>query len=145
MEKSVFIDSNVWFSAFYKEGVCSKILRRLVKSGWGIIISELVLEEIVNNLQSKIPRALPAAIEFIKQINVLVVKNPPPPLLKQYQGLAKSHDLAILVSAIENNCRYFLTGNKKDFNVSLIKKRVKIQVLSPAELMKAANLRRGLL
>lgn len=27
MKSSVFIDSNVWFSAFYKEGSCSKLLR----------------------------------------------------------------------------------------------------------------------
>ena len=58
MKSAVFIDSNVWFSAFYKKGVCSKLLKNIKSLDWQVCVSELVLEEIIRNIQLKIPNAL---------------------------------------------------------------------------------------
>lgn len=129
----VFVDANVWFSAFYKEGVCSKLLRKFKENDKEIVISEQVLEEIIRNIKLKIPNALELVIEAIKELDPTVVKNPLAEDLKLYCDLAKLHDLPILVSAIKYDCQYLITGNKKDFNGLKINKRCSLQILTPAE------------
>lgn len=64
MKPSVFIDSNIWFSAFYKEGLCSKLLEKIQTLGWKTHISELVLDEVVRNIQLKIPTTLSSNSHF---------------------------------------------------------------------------------
>jgi len=136
MKSSVFIDSNVWFSAFYKEGSCSKLLRNIKSSGWKVFISELVLEEVIKNIQLKIPDALSFFVDYLKENKIVVLKNPTLKLLTQYKKLAKFEDLPIIISAVESKCNYFITGNIKDFNIVLINKIFKIKILTPAEFLK---------
>lgn len=136
MKSSVFIDSNVWFSAFYKEGSCSKLLRNIKSVGWKMFISELVLEEVIKNIQLKIPDALSFFVDYLKENKIVVLKNPTLRLLTQYKKLAKFEDLPIIISAFESKCNYFITGNIKDFNIVLINKIFKIKILTPAEFLK---------
>lgn len=133
MKPSVFIDSNVWFSAFYKDGICSKLLENTGASGQKICISELVLEEIIRNVQLKIPSVLPLFINYVKENKICVLKNPSASQLLRYQGLAEKCDLPILVAAIEFKCNFFITGNLKDFNFPRIKKVSNIIIISPRE------------
>jgi len=118
----IFIDSNVWFSAFYKEGTCSRLLRDLTNLSCEIVISELVLEEIIRNIKQKVPDALSLVIEYLDKIKPTVVKNP--------------KDLPILVSAIDYKCHFFITGNIKDFKMEEIKKKTGLKVLRPSEFIK---------
>lgn len=136
MKSLVFIDSNVWFSAFYKEGSCLKLLRNIRSLGWRVFISELVLEEVIRNIQLKIPNTLSLFINYLKESRVVVLKNPSSKLLTQYKKLAKFEDLPIIISAFESKCDYFITGNIKDFNLTLINKINKIKILTPAEFLK---------
>lgn len=139
MKPPVFIDSNVWFSAFYKEGTCSKLLKDIRFLDWKIFISELVLEEVIRNIQLKIPKALSFFVKYIKENKVVVLKNPLSVLLTRYKKLAKFEDLPIIISAIESRCNYFITGNIKDFNPLFIKKVSRIKILMPAEFLKQIN------
>ncbi len=136
MKASVFIDSNVWFSAFYKEGSCSKLLRNIKSLGWKVFISELVLEEVIRNIQLKIPNTLSFFIKYLKENKIVVSKNPSSKSLTQYKKLAKFEDLPIIISAVESKCNYFITGNIKDFNLTLINKINKIKILTPTEFLK---------
>lgn len=133
MKPSVFIDSNVWFSAFYKERICSKLLETIESSGWKVFISELGLEEVIKNIQLKIPSALLFFIDYLKENKITVLKNPSITKLLHYKGLAEKHDLPILVSAIEYKCDYFITGNLSDFDLKKIKYKSKIIIMSPRE------------
>jgi len=128
---SVFIDSNVWFFAFYKEGICSKLLENIESTGQKVFISELVLEEVMRNIQIKIPNTLSFFINYLKENKIIVLKNPSATKLLQYSGLAEKHDLPILLSAIEYKCDYFITGNLQDFNLQKIKNKSKIVLISP--------------
>lgn len=130
---SVFIDSNVWFSAFYRKGICSKLIEKSISLGCKVCISELVLEEVIKNIQLKIPSALPFFIDYLKENKITVLKNPSITKLFQYKGLAEKHDLPILVSAIEYKCDYFITGNLSDFDLKKIKIKSKIIIMSPRE------------
>src|SRR3990167_10193535 len=128
----VFVDTNVWFSAFYKEGVCSQLLRLLHVSSHEIVISELVLEEIIHTVREKIPKALPFVIEYMNTTKPTVVKNPQKELFTQYQDFADKKDLLILIAAAEYKCAYFITGNIKDFKTDPISKENQLTILSPA-------------
>jgi len=135
MKALVFIDSNVWFSAFYKEGVCSKLLKIVESPKYQANISELVLEEIIRNIQLKIPVTLSYFLDYLKKHKIVVLKNPHFKLLEKYKKLAHFEDLPIIISATESNCNYFITGNVKDFNLSLIKKVSKVKILTPSDFL----------
>lgn len=132
---SVFIDTNIWFSAFYKEGTCSDLLRELNKKQWKMVISELVLEEIIRNIKKKIPNVLSLITEYINTAKPIVVKNPTVEVLEKFVGLSKRHDLPILTAAIKYHCRYFVTGNIKDFQISRIEIKTGLEIITPKKLL----------
>lgn len=134
-QTSVFIDSNVWFSAVYKQGTCSQLIQKLCENKWKIVISELVLEEILRNIEVKNPSASLFASEYLKIVNPIVVKNPNVEVLDKYLGLAHTDDLPILVSAVKYRCGYFITGNIKDFQVESIRKKTKLKIMSPVHFL----------
>jgi hypothetical protein len=131
--KKIFIDSNVWFSAFYRKGVCSNLIETLHQLNFEIVICELVLEEILKNIKEKIPDALSLVIEYLKIIKPTVVKNPKKEVALKYKNLASLKDIPILISAFEYRCQYFITGNIKDFKVKLIEKKLNLKIIKPAE------------
>lgn len=136
----VFVDSNVWFSAFYKPGVCRQLLNKLQHQATSeILISEQVIEEIIRNLQKKRPKALPSALDLIKDIFPTVIKNPTSKVLGKYPDLAEPKDLPILVAAIRHQCSYFVTGNLKHFQQKKIQKLHSVTVLTPAQMLKLIN------
>jgi predicted nucleic acid-binding protein len=134
--KKIFIDSNVWFSAFYKKGVCSNLIKAIHQLNFEIVICELVLEEILKNIKQKIPDALPLVIEYLKIIKPTVVKNPKKEVALKYKNLASLKDIPILISAFEYRCQYFITGNIKDFKVKLIEKELNLKIIKPAEFLR---------
>lgn len=126
----VFVDSNIWFSAFYKSGNASKLLQKLNSKLFEVIISELVLEEIIINIKIKIPNALALVYDFFQQYPVIVLKSPSLENIKPYLGLADKKDVPILTNALNYHCQYFITGNLKDFNIKNIKQDFGLEVIS---------------
>jgi len=54
----------------------------------------------------------------------------------QQNNLADKKDIPTLVAAIEYNCKFFITGNIKDFRVEEIFNKHKLKVLPPADFLK---------
>lgn len=135
----VFIDSNVWFSAFYNKGVASDLIERLLQEKFEVVISELVLEEIIRNIEKKVSRALSLVYRFFQEYPITVVRNPKIGQLQKFRGLAQKKDLPILVSALNYKCNFFITGNKKDFKISRIKKRHHLLILNPREMLRETS------
>lgn len=131
----VFIDSNIWFSAFYKKSIASNLIDRLFQKKLEIVVSESVLEEIVRNIGEKLPVVLPLVYRFFQEYPITVIKNPKIEQLPEFTGLAQRKDLPILVSALNYRCDFFVTGNKKDFKISRIKKRHHLLILNPREML----------
>jgi len=131
----VFVDSNVWFSAFYKKGVASDLISKLLRKKFEIVVSELVLEEVIKNIGKKLPAALSLVYQFFRECPVTVIKNPKIRQIQRFAGLAQRKDLPILVSVLNYKCNFFVTGNKKDFKISSIKKQHNLLVLSPREML----------
>lgn len=130
---SIFIDSNVWFSAFYGRRICSKLIEKSISLGWKVCVSELVLEEVIRNIQQKIPHALSFFTRYLKENKIIVLKNPSITALLHYQGLAEKHDLPIFVPAITHKCNYFITGNLQDFDLKKMGEQSPIRLLTPRE------------
>lgn len=127
----LFIDSNVWFSAFYKKGVASQLLEKLNNKKYEIVISQLVLEEIIVNIKKKLPSVLRLVYNFFQHYPVTIIKNPSLKELKDYPNLAQKKDLPILVSALNYKCGFFISGNIKDFKAEKIRKKYRLIILTP--------------
>lgn len=138
MDKScrIFIDSNIWFSAFYKQSAASDLLEELLKTNFEIVICELVLEEIVRNIKTKLPSVLELARQFLLTYPLTIVKNPSLKQLSNYDGLADKKDLPILAAAINYNCQFLVTGNLKHFQIMKIGKKFGLQIINLKEAKK---------
>lgn len=132
----VFIDSNVWFSAFYKKGIASDLIGKLLQKKLEVVVSELVLEEIMRNIGKKLPTTLSLVYRSFQEYPITVIKNPKIGQLQKFAGLVQRKDLPILVSALNYRCDFLVTGNKKDFKTSQIKKQYHLLILNPREMIK---------
>ncbi len=130
-EERIFIDSNVWFSAFYKKGLPFRLLEKLTKKKHKVVISELVLEEVIRNVKEKLPQVSSLVQQFFLNYPLTVIKNPSSKELRGFSQLAERKDVPILTAAVNYKCRYLITGNTKDFKISKIEKKYKLKVVKP--------------
>ena len=126
----IFIDSNIWFSAFYKKGQAFNLLEKCREKRFEVVISQLVLEEIIRNIKKKLSRKLENAQKFLITYPLVIVKNPSKKDFIKVKGLAHKKDTPILVAALNYKCQFLVTGNLKDFEEKSIKKKFNLEVIS---------------
>ncbi|MBL7159306.1 putative toxin-antitoxin system toxin component, PIN family [Candidatus Microgenomates bacterium] len=131
----VFIDTNIWFSAIYKQGLPHQVIFLCFEKGYEIVISQQVLEEIFLVLKRKYSKGIPLIKQLFLQIHPTILKDPTLKELKKVSKLAVSEDLPLLASALKYHCHYFITGNIKDFVIKKIKKQHKLSVTTPREFL----------
>lgn len=128
----IFIDTNVWFSAFYGSENSERLLKLHVKGDIKAVISKQVLNELVRNIKKKFPKAIVPLKEFLESAPPIIVSNPD--ILKvELAGLVDKKDEKILQSAINAKAKLFVTGNLKDFDTKSIHELFDIQIVSPKE------------
>ena len=113
----VFVDANVLFAgaASPSEHSASLVVLRLAEITLvEALTSEQVIVEAERNLSEKLPQVLPA-FRLIVSRCLRVVPDPQPADLGAYAGLADPKDLAILVAAMREGCRWLVTFNVRDF------------------------------
>jgi putative PIN family toxin of toxin-antitoxin system len=128
----VFVDTNVWFSAFYGSSNAEKILRAHILGQIKAVISQQVLQELVKNISQKLPPAIPVLQRLLEAAPPQIVPDPHA-VPKEYKLLANPNDLPILISAYQAQIKIFVTGNIKDFNLPKIQAMLDIQILTPKE------------
>ncbi|MBI1869503.1 DUF4935 domain-containing protein [Candidatus Gottesmanbacteria bacterium] len=133
----VFIDTNVWFSAFYGSRACEILIKAHIQGNITAVISQQVLSEIVKNLQLKIPRALPKFQQFVKASPPLMLADPKT-IDKRIYGLINKKDQAIFSACLRSSIKipYFITGNIKHFSREKLEKITDIKILTPTEAVK---------
>lgn len=131
----VFVDTNIWFSAFYGSPNCESILKAHINGHVQIVISKMVLAEIVKNLKDKILSSLPHFEKYFKASPAVVVKDSDKVDARVIQHVDKK-DQAIFASALASECDYFVTGNTKDFDVNNLENNFKIKLVTPREFVK---------
>ncbi len=135
----VFIDANIWFSAFYGSPNCEKIINAFVDDKILAVISQQVLEESVRNFKEKIPHLLPSFQELIYRYPPLIITDP-----KEINHLIKTlverYDQPIFSSAIIAKVDFFTTGNIKHFKIKQLEKLTKIKIVTPKQLVDVLHL-----
>jgi len=131
MEKlKVFLDSNVFISGLYSgKGGPGIILDYLIAGKIVIIISQKVLNEVIEVLQEKLQKMLPFLQEFLLSYPPEIIKNAKPENIKKWSGLVNEDDAMILESAMSCQPDYFVTDDKHFFNSPQIEKRSGLKIL----------------
>ncbi len=128
----VFLDTNVWFSAFYGSENCRRVVELHAQKKIKAVVSRLVVRELTQNLGNKYPQGLKLVAEFFSKF--------PPEMVddrfeidRKLKNLADIKDLPILLSAYSAKAEYFVTGNIKDFAVKKIFNKLNIKVVTPKD------------
>lgn len=139
MPTRVFLDSNVWFSAFYHSKNCEALVKTHKDKKLLIVISAQVLEEATRNIKEKIPHQLSNFQSFLLANPPEMVANPQA-IPQDITRSVSPEDQPIFTAARSAGVDYFITGNIKDFKRNAKKKVGKITVLTPKEAVKAHKL-----
>ena len=136
MEKlKIFLDSNVLISGLYSEkGGPGMILDYFIAGKISIIISQKVLNEVIEVLSEKLQKMLHFLQEFLLSYPPEIIKDAKPENIKKWSGLVNEDDAMILESAMSCQPDYFITGDKHFFNSPLIEKRSGLKILRPESL-----------
>lgn len=134
----VFLDTNIWFSAFYGSDNCRNIIELHAQKKIEVAVSRLVVQELTQNLGNKFPQGLKLVADFFSKF--------PPEMAndcfeidRKFKNLADIKDLPILLSAYSVKVEYFVTGNIKDFAVKKIFDKLKIKVLTPKDFARSCS------
>lgn len=128
----VFIDTNVWFSAFYGSENSKKLLTMHINDEINAVVSQKVLQELVINIKKKLPRALPELNKILNSAPPTVISDPKI-ISKGITALVHPKDAVILQAAVTAKIRMFITGNLKDFKIDEISAKYNVSVVSPKE------------
>ncbi|MFO8036472.1 MAG: PIN domain-containing protein [Anaerolineales bacterium] len=127
----LFVDADVLFAeaAFPSEHSASLMILTLseitlIKA----LTSEQVVTEAERNLESKIPKALPAFQHLVSRC-LTVVPDPEHENVLSHDGLADPKDLPILVAAVDEGCPWLVTFNIRDYQPG----HPDVNVLRPGE------------
>jgi predicted nucleic acid-binding protein len=116
----VFLDADVIFAgaaAPTEHGASHVILRLGEITLLDCVTSTQVVTEVERNLAEKLPDKLPV-LRLILSRSLRVVPDPEPHELASYKGQADPKDLPILVTALQQGCRFLLTFNTRHYRPS---------------------------
>lgn len=131
----IFLDTNVWFSAFYGSSNCERLMMGFLEGKFGVVVSRMVLDELALNLNKKYPQGLFVFKKILENKTPKIVRDPDS-ILADVKKYVHPKDQQIFQSAINAGVKIFVTGNLKDFNVGGIYKEFNVRVISPSEMVK---------
>jgi putative PIN family toxin of toxin-antitoxin system len=130
---SVFLDTNVLFSAFGHRGVCLEILREC-RLRHSVLISDFVLEELRRTLSLKLHLERSEIEDIVEQLreNSEIVVG--------YEILdipiGDKNDIPILSAAIASKADILVTGDKE-----ILQTVAPVEILSPKDLLRRLSKR----
>lgn len=135
----VFLDSNIWFSAFYGSSNCGKLVNAHIVDTVKAVVSRQVIEESVRNIKEKNPRMLAAFQNSLINHPPEIIADPDRinPKIKES---VDSKDQPIFSSAVKARVKYFITGNAKDFQIKKLERITGIKVITPKEAVEMMKL-----
>jgi len=140
----VFLDSNVIFSGIYSSrGAPGIILERFIEGRLRVVISQQVLDEVIQTIKEKLPKALPALRRLLVNMPLEICKDPAPEEVKRWAGLLDAGDAAILAAAVAAQPDYFVTGDRRFLENPNIAEKAKLQIVTPAQFMESMGKEAG--
>lgn len=134
----VFFDSSVVFSAINSKTGAARWLIYLVKlkviTG---IITDKVIQELEENLNKFREKKMENVLEFINISGLLVMETPLDDILKNELSFVDKDDLHIIVSAIQSECDYLVTFDKRHLDNEKVRHQITaVKIISPGGLLK---------
>jgi putative PIN family toxin of toxin-antitoxin system len=121
----VFLDTNVLVSAVATRGLCSDVLREVLRHHH-LIISPELLTELENVFRKALGLPQNIIFEFIEVIKQDSQLSTPSPLFKV--SIRDKDDLLILSSALNGGADLFITGDKELLGLQSIRN---MSIVSP--------------
>jgi putative PIN family toxin of toxin-antitoxin system len=133
----VFLDSNVIISGLYSsKGAPGMIMKYFITGELMVVISQKVLEEVVFNINKKIPEILPVLRKILLNSPPKIVKNPTSKEINKWENVINRQDASILAAAVAANPDYLITGDKHFFENPDIAKKSRLDIITPVEFLK---------
>lgn len=133
----VFLDSNVIFSALYSsQGPAGIILEHFINGKLTVVISQQVLDEVIQALKEKLPEALPAFRKLLISRPPEIIKNQSPAEVTTWVTIIHPEDAAILAAAIAAQPDYLVTGDKHFLQKPDIARKAGLRIVTPAQFLK---------
>jgi putative PIN family toxin of toxin-antitoxin system len=132
----VFLDSNVILAALCSPGEpAGAILERFLSGELAVVISQQVLEEVVQTIKEKLSDALPVFKKFFVSLPPEIVKNPSPAEVVNWSQLIHLQHAAILAAAIAAQPDYLITIDQHFFENPEIVKKSGLRIVTPAQFL----------
>lgn len=134
----IFLDSNVILSGLLSStGAPRIILDILTLSLPGLIglTGRYNLIEIERNIKKKAPAVLPVYNEYLTKLHLEIVPLPSAAEVAMHSGIIADKDIPVLVSAINGQADFLITGDKKHFDKAKIRKAILCRIMNPSEFL----------
>ena len=138
----VFLDSNVVISGILSDRGSPLIILDILCLGLPFLIGitgRYNILEIERALRRKAPKVIPIYQTYHPELNLEIIPIPAKEELKPYHGYTSEKDVPVLVSAINGNADFLVTGDKKDFAKLKHINDIPIRILSPPECIEAVG------
>ena len=136
----VFLDSNVIFSALYSpKGAPATIFRQFIDGKLTIVISQQVLEEVVQTLKEKLPDTIPYLRRLLINIPPEICEDPAPEEVNRWAGVINADDAGIIAAAVASQPDYLVTGDKHFFSTHAIADESGLRIVTPGQFIRACK------
>ena len=134
----VFLDSNVIISGIFSDKGSPRIILDILSLGLPFVVGatgRYNMIEIERNLKRKMPKALPIYQKYFSDLNMEIIPLPSKEEVEEYCGYISDKDVPVLVSAINGNADFLVTGDEKDFSKLKKHSHLKFEILNPSEFL----------
>ena len=135
-EIKIFLDSNVILSGFIFDKAAPRLILDLLCHDLTFLVGatgQYNLEEIERTIRRKLPAVVPVFRESMSRMKIQIVPMPVRGELDRYRGAIDDADLPVLVSAIQSNADYLVTGDRKHFSGLRGRNDIPVKICTPAE------------
>jgi len=132
----IFLDSDVIFAAFCSPGEpSSAILERFLKGELTVVLSQQILDEVIQTVKEKLPGALPLFRKFFISSLPQIVKNPSPAEISYWSQYIISQNASVLAAAVAAEPDFFVTTDQRFFENPEIVEKSGLHIVTPARLL----------
>ncbi|MBE3125091.1 MAG: hypothetical protein IMZ54_02700 [Acidobacteria bacterium] len=134
----IFLDSNVILSGLVSWRGAPRLILDILSldlPGLSGLTGRYNLIEIERNIAKKIPAALPVFNDYFPKLKLEVISVPTPEELASFRGAVGDKDLPVLVSVVNGQADYFVTGDKDLISQIGQKGGFPFKTVSPADLL----------
>lgn len=133
----VFLESNVILSGLISSKGAPRIILDILSLNLSFLVGltgEYNLIEIERNVLKKLPQAVPVYKEYLSKLNLRTIPLPSKEDLIRFSGHVEPKDVPVLVSAINGEADFLVTGDKKHFE-DLSHHSYPCKIVNPSEFL----------